>query len=69
LLHIINLFITFRTFDSTYSFPKKLFTQKTDNSKKQLTADLHLDESQQGAYLNNKVLNYLNDFTINKNQE
>ncbi|PKH02727.1 hypothetical protein CXF72_10135 [Psychromonas sp. MB-3u-54] len=62
-------FITFRTFDSTDSFLQKLFMEEKENSKKQLTADLHLDESQQGAYLHGEVLSYLNDFIINKNQE
>jgi putative transposase len=62
-------FITFRTFDSTDSFLAKLFKEETENSKKQLTADLHLDESQQGAYLHGEVLLYLSEFLKNKNQE
>jgi putative transposase len=62
-------FITFRTFDSTDAFLQKLSAQGIENNKKQLTADLHLDESQQGAYLHTEVLSYLNDFIINKNRE
>ena len=62
-------FITFRTFDSKDPFLKKLFAQEIENSKKQLTADLHLDKSEQGAYLHGEVLRYLHDFIKNKNQE
>jgi len=62
-------FITFRTFDSTDAFLKKLFVQEIENKKKQLTADLHLDESQQGAYFHGEVLSYLTNFIKNKNQD
>ncbi len=62
-------FITFRTFDSTDPFLKKLFAQPIENNKKQLTADLHLDKSEQGAYLHGEVLRYLNYFIQRKNHE
>ena len=62
-------FISFRTFDSTDVFLQKLSAQEVDNNKKQLQADLHLDNSQQGAYLHGEVLLYLSEFIKNKDQE
>ncbi len=55
-------FITFRTFDSTDVFLKKLSLQDKDNSKKQLEMDDYLDSSQNGAYLKDDVLSVISDF-------
>ena len=62
-------FITFRTFDSTDAFLQKLSSQEIENNQKQFQADLHLDQSCLGAYLNAEVLKYLSDLIKNKNQE
>ena len=55
-------FITFRTYDSTDKFLKKLSLQNKPNNKVQLEVDNYLDGSKNGAYLNDKVLKSLYDF-------
>ena len=55
-------FITFRTRDSRDSFLKKLHDQKKAANKKQLEIDNYLDQSKQGAYLNDEALIYLNSY-------
>jgi len=60
-------FITFRTYDSTDKFLKKLALQNKPNNKIQLDVDNHLDSSKNGAYLNGKILNLLSNFLKDKN--
>ena len=61
-------FITFRTYDSTDTFLKKLALQNKPNNKIQLDVDNYLDSSQNGAYLKGKVLNSLSDFFKSKDK-
>ena len=61
-------FITFRTYDSTDTFLKKLSLQNKPNHKIQLDVDNYLDGSQNGAYLKGKVLNSLSDFFKSKDK-
>lgn len=62
-------FITFRTFDSTDDFLKRLSLQDKPNNKKQLEIDNYLDFSQKGAYLNDDILIAMNEFLKNKNND
>ena len=55
-------FITFRTFDSIDNYLKKLYNTEKINKQKQQAIDNYLDSSNNGAYLNGKVLEYLYDF-------
>jgi len=57
-------FITFRTYDSTDNFLKKLSLQNKPNNKIQLEIDSYLDDSQNGA----EILIALIDFLKNKDQ-
>lgn len=61
-------FITFRTFDSTDKFLKKLSLQNKPNNKIQLDVDSYLDDSHNGAYLNGEILITLSSFLKNKDQ-
>lgn len=61
-------FITFRTYDSTDNFLKKLSLQNKPNNKIQLDVDNYLDASQNGAYLNGGILIALINFLKNKDQ-
>ena len=55
-------FITFRTYDSVDSYLKKLQNIDIPNKQKQQRIDNYLDKSQNGAYLNGEVLEYLYNF-------
>jgi len=55
-------FITFRTQDSVDTYLRNLAGQNLPNSKHQLAIDKYLDQSQNGAYLTDEVLLFLNDF-------
>ena len=59
-------FITFRTKESTDAFLKKIAAQNIPNSNKQMQADTYLDNSLQGAYLNDEVLTALSHFLKSK---
>lgn len=59
-------FITFRSYDSTDKFLKKLALQNKPNNKIQLDVDNYLDHSKNGAYLNGEILNLLSQFFKNK---
>ncbi len=59
-------FITFRTYDSVDEYLKRVFDSDLENSKKQYKIDDYLDSSQNGAYLNGKVLQYLYEFLLSK---
>jgi len=59
-------FITFRTYDSVDDFVKKLTATDKPNKQKQQEIDEYLDSSQNGAYLNGVVLEYLYDFLKSK---
>ena len=61
-------FITFRTFDSTDEFLKKLLQQDKTNSQKQLEIDNYLDGSDTGSYLNDEVLVWMSDFLKTKDE-
>ncbi len=55
-------FITFRTQDSVDDYLKKLARQNLSNSKRQLAIDKYLDQSKNGAYLNDDTLALFNEF-------
>ena len=58
-------FITFRTYDSIDEFLRKWdFSPALSNQQKQLKIDEHLDNSINGAYLDNEVLLYMCNFLI-----
>ena len=59
-------FITFRTFDSVDEFVKKLSATDKLNKEKQQAIDDYLDSSQNGAYLNGEILDYLYHFLKSK---
>jgi len=59
-------FITFRTKDSTDEFVKNLLSNKTVETKKlQYSIDKYLDNSQNGAYLNDKVIDLAREYLLN----
>ena len=60
-------FITFRTQDSLDDYLRKLTQQNLANSKRQLIIDKYLDQSENGAYLNDDILVLLSDFIKAKN--
>ena len=63
-------FITFRTYDSVDSYIAKISNNENlNNSKKQYLIDNYLDYSQQGAYLNGEILDYLYNFLISKDND
>ena len=55
-------FITFRTHDSVDAHLKKLAQQNLPTSKQQLAIDQYLDQSKNGAYLNDDVLLLFSNF-------
>jgi len=56
-------FITFRTLESVDGFVKKLALDNlSTNSKKQFAIEQYLDQSNNGAYLNDDVLQLLTTF-------
>lgn len=70
-LHHVDLpnhyqFVTFRTNDSIDSFLKKITTQNLLNNKKQFEIDQYLDQSNNGAYLVNDILDYLHHYFVEK---
>ena len=55
-------FVTFHTFDSVDSYIKKISSSGSSNcSKRQLIIDTYLDQSTNGAYLNEDALLYLHE--------
>jgi len=62
-------FITFRTDDSLDRFLKSLATQNSPHQQKQRMVEDHLDSSQEGAYLNDEVLDSLNSLLKSKHGE
>lgn len=60
-------FVTFRTNDSVDDFLLKISNDEKCNSVKQAKIDNYLDSSSKGAYLNGKVLDFLKEFFISKN--
>jgi len=61
-------FVTFRTYDSIDEYVNRIYdNEDIANSKKQYLIDKYLDNSQNGAYLNGRVLKYLYDFLLSKN--
>jgi len=61
-------FITFRTYDSTDNYLKRVLGQNIPENKKQYEADIYLDSSKVGAYLNDEVLILLSDFLKSKDK-
>jgi len=59
-------FITFRTQDSVDAYLKKLAQQSLPNAKQQLAIDQYLDQSKNGAYLNDDVLVLFSEFIKTK---
>ena len=59
-------FITFRTNDSIDDYLDKLAKQNKSNAEKQLQIDEYLDQSNNGSYLNDDVLDYLYNYFIEK---
>lgn len=73
-LHHIDLsnhyqFITFRTHDSIDSYLDKILSKPISERKKQQEIDNYLDQSTNGTYLTNYVLNFLYDFFIKKDND
>ena len=62
-------FITFRTNDSIDDYLDKLAKQNKSNAEKQLQIDEYLDQSNNGSYLNDDVLDYLYNYFIEKDKE
>ncbi len=61
-------FITFRIYDSTDDYLKRVLGQNISNNKKQYEADIYLDNSKVGAYLNDEVLVVLFNFFKSKDK-
>jgi REP element-mobilizing transposase RayT len=61
-------FITFRTYDSTDDYLKRVLGQNISNNKKQYEADIYLDTSKVGAYLNGEILTLLFNFLKSKDK-
>jgi len=59
-------FITFRTRDSVDGYLKKRAQQNLPNGKRQLAIDKYLDQSKNGAYLNDDVLVLFSEFIKTK---
>jgi len=58
----ISKFITFRTFDSVDTILHEILNQSNVSDKiKQYQADVYLDDSNKGAYLNDNILSLLHN--------
>jgi hypothetical protein len=63
-------FVTFRTFDSVDEFIRKWdFSPAISNKEKQLKIDEYLDTSINGAYLQDKVLEWLFEFLLQQDKK
>ena len=62
-------FVTFRTYDSVDLYLKKILSNSLPQNKKQQEADNYLDQSNNGAYLNYRILNFLYEFFRKKDNE
>jgi len=62
-------FVTFRTHDSVDDFIKRTRDEDIPNNQKEYKIDNYLDNSFQGCYLNNEIIEYLRNFLINKNTD
>jgi hypothetical protein len=63
-------FVTFRTFDSIDEFIRKWdFSPAISNKEKQLKIDEYLDTSINGAYLQDKVLEWLFEFLLQQDKK
>jgi len=62
-------FITFRTKDSIDSFVQKLNIEDTNESIKQHKIDDYLDQSDNGCYLNNEIIDLIIQYSLQLDPE
>ena len=62
-------FITFRTHDSIDEFLLKIRNENISNKQKEYKIDTYLDSSNQGSYLNGKILDYLYNYFLDKDKK
>jgi len=71
--HISNYgyyqFVTFRTEDSIDEYLTKMINTTIENSKKQYKIDRYLDNSINGRYLNNTILNISKEYIIQQDKK
>ena len=61
-------FVTFRTHDSLDDFIKRIRSEDISSKEQEYKIDQYIDTSSKGCYLNDKVLEYLRDYFIEKDK-